>query len=230
MSNLSREIRQRGYYEIAVHPANFIENRIPYSELWKILQGSVVMLRGWPFPYIDQEKNAEHLEDSLRQSEDWEAHREVWRFYTSGQFIYIGAFIEDWTERQSLIGYRPKSGNPLLGCYDISSRCAEAYELAARLSNTAAGGNAMTVSISLHGIGGRQLYMEDPARALAWTNTAAIPDLTVRETVRQEDLLAQPRTLARQATQEIFLRFGFEANAAVLSALQAILQDRSTGR
>jgi hypothetical protein len=225
MSDLNREIRSRGHYEIAIRPEVFLADRVPYEALLDIVQQCAVRLRGWPFPYVGQNKDIQRLEDSIRETEDWERHLEIWRFYQSGQFVYIGSFREDWPERETLESYKPPSGRALLGCYSVSSRCAETYEFAARLANTAAGGDLMRISITLRGIEGRQLYMEDPARMLAWSNTASIPEFTVDETIRSEDLLAQPRILARQAVRKIFLRFGFDVNEAVLGALQAILTD-----
>jgi hypothetical protein len=209
MSDLSRNIRERGHYEIVIRPEGSIDDRVPYDELHSILQQCAVKLRGWPFPFVGSQNDAEPLEDSIRQNEDWERYREIWRFYQSGQFVYIGGFHEDWPERGATESYRPQSNHALLGCYDVSARCAETYELAARLANTVAGDNLMRISITLRNINDRQLYMEDPARQLAWSHTARIPEYTFDEMVKRDNLLAQPRVLARHATKEIFSRFGF---------------------
>jgi hypothetical protein len=228
MSDLSREIRSRGHYEIIIRPETFLADRIPYEKLLSILQQCAVRLRGWPFPYVAQNKNIQLLEDSIRQTEDWERHREIWRFYQSGQFAYIGSFHEDWPE-PAPESYKPPSEHPLLGCYSVSSRCAETYEFAARLANTAAGDNPMRISITLRDINNRQLYMEDPARTLAWSYTASLPEFTVDDVIKREDLLARPRARARQAARKIFLRFGFDINDTVLGALEAVLMDRGSG-
>jgi len=87
----------------------------------------------------------------------------------------------------------------------------------------------MHISITLRSINGRQLYMEDPARTLAWSNVAHIPEFTVDDVIQRDDLLAQPRVYARRAARQIFLRFGFDVNDTVLEALQAVLKDGNAG-
>ena len=51
MSDLTNKIRSRGHWIVAIHPAEFEADRIPYEQLDEIIPAIAVRLRGWPVPF-----------------------------------------------------------------------------------------------------------------------------------------------------------------------------------
>jgi hypothetical protein len=226
MTDLSTEIRSRGYFEIVIRPEAFVKERLAYEDLWTTIQRCALSLRGWDFPHLGGQETVERLEDSIRQSEDWQYYREVWRFFQSGQFAYLGGITEDWAERSERWQPSPvpAGASGLLGTQDVVARFTETYELAARLANTLAGDDQMRISLALRGLAGRQLYAEDPARHLSQVFKAAVTEYVVEETVERGALLADSRGLARIAVRKLLLRFGFDIHETVVSDLQGKLR------
>lgn len=225
---LVAEIRSRGHYDIVVRPAAFVIDRIPYEELWPIIQKCSVSLRGWDFPHAGTEDTLQHFDDSIRQRVDWQYYREMWRLYQSGQFAYVGGIHEDWAERSER--WRPpdppEGARGLLGGQDLVARFTEVYEFAARLAATPAGDDLMHIEVALRNLAGRQLYMEDPARHLTQTYRTDTAEFAAAETVDRAELLAEPQILARSAVRKLLLRFHFNAHETVLEQLQDNLRFR----
>jgi hypothetical protein len=211
MSELTERIRSAGYWLVQIHPTVFREKGIPnIQDLYPIIQRCVVEVRGWDFPHLDSKApTVPHL-DFIEQESEWQQFAERWRFYQSGQFVLLRAMPYDWRDRST--GWRPdqewKRG-AALGIGEALFDLFEVFEFAARLSNTAAGDDRMNVAITVGGLKGRRLVVDDPMRVAfeRASHVAEIDTLPLDCKCSRTDLLANPAELAVVAARELFARF-----------------------
>lgn len=218
MSNkdLSTKIRSAGYWETVIRPVTHDAARVrPISKLFPIIQKSAVQIRGWDFPHVDTHNSPQILQDSIAQASSWEHNHEVWRFYQSGQFVSLRGMAYDWRDESGW--WPPKKGEgwergAMLGMLDAFFTLVEIFEFAARLSNTEAGDSQMKIMITVGGLQGRTLYMDNPMRFSAFANhPAALPSFEVPPvTILRDQLLADPVAPAVEAAVELFARFNKE--------------------
>lgn len=131
MSDLTNEIRSKGYWRIDIHPADYVADRVPYPALKAILERTVVRLRGWDFPHLERQGTERRGNNWIGSETAWNYIREAWRLYQSGQFVYMRGVIEDWIEPDRLplprapIGVPPASASGThssLSARSLSSR------------------------------------------------------------------------------------------------------------
>jgi hypothetical protein len=210
MTELLKKIRSRGYWQIVVRPAEFIEKRIPdIVSLYPILQKTYVSLRGWDFPHLDSHAPPQIYLDSIGQEVDWQHHISTWRFYQSGQFIYITNISIDWRDQSSFWPADDKwKPGTLLGVGDILYRFTEVFEFAARLALSDAGSERVYINVTVGNLKGRALYVDDNQR---WpfhrVHKASIEKFPQSFELSRSDLIANPRDIALSAANELFKRF-----------------------
>ena len=220
MSDLTRKIRTAGYVEVSIRPSRFVADRVqPITSLFPIVQRCKVSLRGWDYPHIDRTQldPVPNL-DFVEQESEWEHHLEWWRLYQSGQFLSLRGISYDWRDQS---GVWPASENlhsgDLLMVEDTLFRLAEVFEFAARLSNTAAGDDPMHVDITFGGLEGRALAVSDFRRIGFVARTRAqIQEFPQKFVESSAELVAEPKSLAIHASQELFRRFGEELRTDLL--------------
>ena len=211
MSELTESIRSKGFWRIDVRPTDYVETRIPNAALKPILDRAVVRLRGWDFPHLDRQGRVSRGNHWLGGETDWSYYRESWRFYQSGQFVYLIGMHEDWVESfEGLALPRFPVGFKGIGVGDALFRITETYEFAARLAVSEAGGEQMRIGIELRNVARRRLYVDDPMR-MPMDNDYSFdePSLTLSATVSRADLAGRSRQLALDATLDFFGRFGW---------------------
>jgi hypothetical protein len=216
------KIRQRGYWEVTLHPGAFVERRIAkLGELRKIIEDLSVRFRGWDFPHIDREGPILGT-DWIESSVDWSNYVEYWRAYQSGQFIYIGGIRTDWYD-QSIFEQPSNDWKPgqLLPIGDTIYRLTEIFEFANRLAIGPLAVDAMTVSIKLVGLKGRRLYIDNQNRSgFSFPRTAGIEEYPMTFSVLSPELVAKTRELALTAAEELFERFDWEPGHDMLAQWQ----------
>jgi hypothetical protein len=232
MSQLTDIIKSKGYWSIVIRPSSFVDKRISdYSRLLPILQATSVQLRGWDFPHIDRRAELLRDLDSLGQETDWEYFKEAWRFFQTGQFAYLVAIHEDWTELAPA-RWRPPSHlasqGPLLGVGDTLFRFSEVFEFAARLSMSEAGSEKMHIKVELHGLKGRSLWVDDPGRgSFDHRYVSEMETYPFEIDIERQFLIANAREMAIEPTVELFKRFGWNASVEILKDQQLQLRSRS---
>src|SRR4051794_23076151 len=104
--DLKQSIEAAGHWRIEIMPLDFSEQRIPRKDLEAVIAKAVVRFRGWDYPYLAREDNQMKMGSFLSGKVDWERHREVWRFYRSGQFLHVVEFSENFPQyRKALEEY-----------------------------------------------------------------------------------------------------------------------------
>ena len=214
MSELTREIRTAGYWEVTIRPTSFRANRVAnLLDLQPILERCVVAVRGWDFPHIDRHAAVIPRLDFIEQESDWEQFRERWRFYQSGQFVILRAMHYDWRDRSGWhpVNQRWKRGAEL-GISEALYSLFEVFEFAARLSNTPAGDDPMRVDIKVGGIRDRMLVVDDPRRIgiPRGDRVAAIDVFPVEGQYSRTALMTNAAGLTVAAARDLFQRFNWD--------------------
>lgn len=223
MSELTDAIRSKGYWRIDIHPVEYVVDRVPYLSLKAVLDRTVVQLRGWDFPHLDSQGRVSRGSNWLGGETDWSYYREVWRFHQSGQFVYLLAINEDWTDSYVGLASYPRlpAGFKGLGVADVLFRVTETFEFASRLSVTEAGAEEIRIEIGLRNVAGRRLYVDDPRRS-PMDNVYSFDEERLESVVvvSRSDLAGRSRELALDATSEFFARFGWQPTRAMLRRQQ----------
>lgn len=214
MSDLLEKIRSRGYWHIVVRPGSFIENRVgSLSNLKGILERSSVRLRrSWSFPHVSDNAMLHKGADWIGQEIDLQNHLEMWRFYQSGQFVYFGGLVADWSnESDGRRGEASPNGKKKLGVLGVAIKYAEVFEFAARLSRTEAGDDAMHIEVSLRGIQNHELWTADfPIISTSDEGRKVSDEFSFKKDVYALSLLASSNELAFKAAVETFKCFGWK--------------------
>lgn len=227
MSELTTAIRSKGYWHVDVRPTDYIGDRVAYAALRSILDRTVVRLRGWDFPHLDGRGGDRRGNHWIGGETDWSYYKEAWRFYQSGQFVYLLGINEDWTEAyEGLTPYRrPPIGVSGLGVGDALFRITEIYEFASRLSVTEAGAEQMQINIDLRNVSARRLYVDDPGRMpMDHDYSFDEPALHWAATISRNDLAGRSREFALDAASEVFARFGWHPARSLLQEQQLQLR------
>lgn len=225
------EIVSRGYWQVVLRPVQFKAQRIAdIGDLRRIVEAAQVRLRGWYFPYVDREAEKRGA-DSVWQDVEFSEKREHWRAWQSGQFADINAFDLDW--RHLVDGKTARNGKPLTELFDVIElvfTLTEIFEFAANYTRSLPdGGDEYWLSVRLHGLKGRQLFVSSRERAgLYGPYEANVDELAAfEEATSSIELTASHRKMAVGAALSVVKRFGWDANLAVLESVQ---NDLTTGR
>lgn len=106
-----------------------------------------VSLRGWNYPHVpsrnDDRSGVINVGSYVEAWTDWMSHRELWRMYTSTQFLHYRAVNEDWLDRErggipADITAAQRRHGATLGIISCLWHLAEVFEFVARLHQTAA--------------------------------------------------------------------------------------------
>jgi hypothetical protein len=221
VSDLTNAIRSKGYWRIDIHPTDYVTERVPYVALKSTLERTVVRLRGWDLPHFDRQGTERRGNNWIGSETEWNYVREAWRFYQSGQFVYMRGMIEDWIEPDRIQFGRIPLGVPSLGVGDALFTISEIFEFASRLSVTDAGADQMRVEIDLRNVAGRHLYVDDVNR-MRMDNQYSFHDaaLTRSVVVSRADAAGRSRELALDMASDIFGHFGWHPDRALLQGQQ----------
>lgn len=229
MKDILNKIKTRGYWEVTIHPTEFIENRIDNPTKCKeIIRQLSVQLRGWDYPHYDYNNNPKTNIDFVEQEFEWQDKIEYWRYYQSGQFVHFFAMWEDWQEYSTIMG--PKlSAKPgqVLSVFNALYHFTEIYEFASRLAVKGYIGAACRVHITLHGTKGRSLRILDPSRLLFANYRSELDTIPKDIKTDTSTIISKSADLALEHCVWVFQRFNWDnVPIGVLKEEQRKLLDR----
>jgi hypothetical protein len=205
---LLKKIKSRGYWKIIIRPSKFKKDLIEsLGKCDKIIQDSIVGLRGWDYPHYPSEGTTTGL-DYIEGRVDWQEFLEVWRFYQSGQFVHFIGLREDWWEDDKRAHLEVVG--PSLSILGALYTLTEIYVFASRLTKLMELNEPIVVSISLVNTEGRKLVTLDPARFLRGDYVAQINEISIEKTHPITKLLTAHAELALEDTTWIFERFNWK--------------------
>jgi hypothetical protein len=216
-------IKSRGYFTAEIRPAEYQPHRVAtFVELEQIVERSQVRLRGWYFPHISRDKPILREKDAISQAVDWDNHLEIWRFYKSSQFLFIGGLSHDWRDRSGL--WPAKSGwnwRESLSLPEVIFRCTESLEFASRIGNTPASGDETYCALKVENIAGRRLSIGmDNRMDIDDGHRSSVNEIVWEKTVNRPELLAGARELALDAVSAACEYFHWDASRAILRDIQ----------
>lgn len=220
--SLLAKFKGRGYREVVIRPTKFAEQRVAnVRDPHEIVRSKRVGIRGWGVPhYGRQDPNLR--KDHIEQEVDFLGYVEAGRLYRSGMFVCLGGLRADWDEQERQPGPRwVLRPGKILGVADTIRILTEAFELAARLSMTAAGSDRMHVAATVHGLEGRKLHMEVLSRHLPpRPPREGLPDFRQAADFTRQHLVSESRTVAVTWAREVFRRFDWDASLGILKGIQ----------
>ncbi len=196
-----REGLVEGFWQLAVFPADYEENRIAaLSRLQKVRRESAVSIRGWDFPHVDPEHDAV-FEDGLESVTHWSRYHEAHRIYRSGLFSWRRRFAEDYTEH--LTG----SLSYVSTIYSFT----EFFVFASRFASLVMESGDVYVQLLASGLHGRQLF-SDASSAVIFPGEYSTAASEFRYPLRLAlgELRASHLDLARDAVLLFLGLFGAE--------------------
>lgn len=219
------DIRSGPHWRLLIRPESYesqmIESRRRCREL---VEAAKVRLGGWDFPVVswsaaDQGTGNDYVDSWV---EGW--GKEYWRFYQSGQFLYLST-IREHADRhwRSEIETRAKQGIHILpdsfnwdvvpGFVEIVNlvyRVTEYFEFAARLVQQGAYHERITIRIGLNSINRFVLATHDPRRFWPQYFASSVEKLENEWRVTPDVLINDSAEPARDAIVWFFEGFGWD--------------------
>lgn len=210
-NKLLNTIKSRGYWRINFKP--LADQGLELPRCREIVENSSVKLRGWYYPHVPHGglvTGNNYKEGGI----DWNAEKEVWRMYQSGQFIHYKSMEEDWLAEDSWFSERLREIKPRM-VFDVLwavYRITEIYEFAARLARAGLYKEGVEIDIQLGNVGGRKLeIITDVMRAPLFGEYKAGEDIKFVKAYTWQQLAEQDiKEQALGAIVYIFQRFGWD--------------------
>ncbi len=230
-------IKGGGHWRFTFTPTMFRQNRLPtLAEIDRLIQETKISFRGWDFPhysYRDEERSR-----GANFVQGWvyrERHRDFWRMYQSGQFVYMFSFWEDEDAHKQKLAHfiaDELDGFEPAGYLNVTNICWTLLEGFAFISRLAAKGlfdEGVEFEAQLNGIQRRVLSFAEFRRSLSrayWTEDDL---LTYSKALSLEEALAKYRESANAASRYILERFGLDLSDEIADGIFAELlpHDRS---
>jgi hypothetical protein len=228
MSDLTTKIQSKGYWAVAIHPATFVEERVPYEDLDEIIPALAVRLRGWPVPFANEGRH-ERVRGNDWVGQDVDATTvsmyEAWRLFSSGLFTHLRAVSADW--RSGAETTPIEAGfDSAIEVWEILFYLTEIFELATRLAFSIAGDEEMVIEVGLHNLENRGLVVGQSNRVpFSQPYRSHVPTIEREVHLSREQLAGGGRKEAVEMARQFFLRFGWKPSAQQLIEHQRELVD-----
>jgi hypothetical protein len=223
-----KEIKSQGYWQVVIRPATEAKPRVTSEvELDRIVTDNQVRMRGWPFPYVSHQEPIDHGVGFAEQASSWDWFLDYWRLTQTGQFLYLGAFKEDWESRGGFRSPRPGKPGEYLSVGNVIYRFAEILEFASKFSQSEAGADAMLVEIAAFGLAGREVAIVDPARAeFDYPRKTVSPHWVERRSIGRAELQTRHEEIACEMCARFFGIFGWKTDAKFIQEYLDTLRRR----
>jgi hypothetical protein len=221
-SPLITEIQTRGSWRLVIRPENFVQERIHFGQLYPLVRDNAVNLRSHSFPFVFPQLTPGEDWISEELSQSWVI--EAWRFYQSGQFVYLGGILDDWRDRMNFPLSEGWKSGVTLTIEEVVYRCTEFFEFASRLALAGAYqlNSKMHIEVFVDGLKGRVLSVDRYNRLPIPRGSATAADhVSCRREFTQGDLVAQPKKLALQMAIAVFNRFNWDPSQDYLQGVQS---------
>lgn len=223
------EVKTRGYWDLSIHPTEFLATRIPFEILEPLIRATAVSRPNWgQFPAIDAETQNNRIirgNDWVGGSFSWDLIREVWKFYQSGQFHqHVGLFY-DWKDKSRILPCSPGwSFDTHFPVGQVLAQISYFFEFANRLSARLADHNqgAFRIEVAFKHLANRLLIVDDPRRTPFLTRyEGPSEDVLLQRDYTAVELVSNWETLALEYAKVLFSRFGWNPSPAMLAEIQA---------
>ncbi len=207
-----------------IRPDRFSQDKIAYDALYPLVQRTTVSLRSDNFPNVVLSFPLLRGTDCIGQDIEAGYFLEAWNMYQSGQFVHYSGMIDDWSDQSGSRlpeGWQP--GNSL-AIEEVVRQYTGIFVFASRLALTDAYAQDthLSIDVLIKSLQGRYLYIATPRKIpLLWDYKADIPEFRSTKRLQRDELIANAKELAIQASRELFLRFGWDAAQVSLENIQS---------
>lgn len=216
VSPVLERILGAGHLDVAIRPAPFDAERVSPSRLEPLVADHAVRLRGWPLPYVDYKipiiRHGSWIGQDIEPTVV--PHCEAWRMCTSGQFLHRRMLATDLRDSDQLLPDAP-GATGAVAVWDVLLYLVEVAELAARLATTLEC-ESVAIHVLLDRVAGRQLIAGDWSRAHFADYIVSADRLEANDVIASTTLIAEPRAVGVQLTQQLLRQFGAEVSDQVL--------------
>ena len=223
MIELPVPVLEHPHWRVNFRPATYEPNLIPtLAKCFEIIEKNKLSLRGWDFPHLSRRDTERvHGNNWIASWSDFSGHYEYWRFYQSGQFIYIGAVREatetEWKKKleddmKSHLSYMKNiDWTAIPGFISIVNfvyRVTEIYEFASRLCQAQVYSGTLKITIELKGV--KEFVLSAPWDSV-WHSyySATENDLATGNEIATDTLVASSKEEALKSIAWFFERFGW---------------------
>jgi hypothetical protein len=212
------QISEGPYYSLRIVPA--APRRKSLAEMRAIVSDNAVSIRGWDFPHARDPET--YTGDAYVFGViDWDRHRELWRAYPSGQFLYIGSVwdiyphtqvrLMDEIRSQVVIASdaQKQSVSGAISFVGIIYAVTEFYIFAARLSSSIEAAGLIRIQVVLHNVEGWALASGEPSVIWHSFRQAQVPRISSDREIAATTLVGDPLGSGRVAIREILEKFNW---------------------
>lgn len=227
-------IKAHGYWRINFQPLVATTKLATMQECRDRVESNVVSLRGWSYPHFDRggapdsggvQPCGKYLEGWVY----WDRFEEYWRMYQSGQFInYVAMRLDKVLEQNKDPKRIPNAPGTHLPVVETIYFVTEVFEFLARLVRSGLYDEGVRVSISLHGLENRILWVDDPRRMEFFHGyRTGAPTFDRTWELSREEVMQSSREHAHRFLIELFDAFGWNPTATQIANDQEKLLTRS---
>lgn len=225
IQSLPAKIKESPHWRVRFLPGEYKPKRIGTlpSELFDIIKQTQVNLRGWPYPFLSENRDGQIRSDNyIASGVSWSGHEECWRLYYSGQFIHIFSIREkampEWDEQlreSAQYCIHRRADDDLLdipgfiNIINLLYHFTEVFEFASRLCNKRLSDCNLQVIIELNGIKGFSL-MAGPERFWHGYYPATSDTITKTWDTNSEMIIAKSSEMALEGCVSFLNMFGWD--------------------
>jgi len=204
------KIKSRGYWEVIIYPLTFRKFRFTSLAFCKkLIEDNKVRLRGWDYPHISHDYGIRSGTNWVETVTDWDAYKEVWRMYQSGQFHHLFGCREDWWDKVRIFWSEQRYLTPNYGLSVLSTlyTITEIYEFTTRLAKTEIFDDSFRLTIKLNGMKDRRLVTVDIKRSLDGVFICGSEQIAINRKLVVSELLEKRNEFAVDDTVSVFEHF-----------------------
>jgi hypothetical protein len=216
-------VLQHPHWRVNVRPEHHNPELLPtLSACLETVRATKLSLRGWDFPHISNKPGQTTTgRNWVASFGEFMSHVEYWRFYQSGQFLYLGAVREalskEWISQlrgaaQAHASWRTDvNWEQVPGFFSLLNflyTVTEIFEFPARLAQRGIYAGQVSITIELKRVKG---FVLTPEIDRAWSDVRATTEDTIGRTwtVDSRELLASSADISLAATAWFFERFNW---------------------
>ncbi|MCU7492773.1 MAG: hypothetical protein HF312_17495 [Ignavibacteria bacterium] len=224
---LLEKIKSRGYWRINFQPLKIDIKFDLLKECKDIVLKNAVNLRGWDYPHVPlrNDENGAILKKNnfVEGFEDFGNHKEFWRMYQSGQFLYYRGLREDWFDEDPWKIRYVKEIKPgkYLGIFmSVIFEITEAYLFLSRLTQSGLYSKGVLLNVSLRNTEKRELWTEYKGMPFVEPRFTGAKDLNFSVQYTKDEVISNPKELAAKLIEQIFDRFGWNPDPGLIKQSQ----------
>lgn len=200
----SKIASEAGYWEVIAYPNSYKPELIANPvDVGDIVNNSIVHLRGWDFPHVDNHEHASNFNKGKQSFTDSDTVqvKEAWRMHKSGLLVWKQYFRED------LRGF-DEEGRKVLFFVSSIYAVTEYMLFFKRVYSEILDSDTVHINLSLFGCRDRMLA-SSPGTLLGGSYISNEDQITIEKNVKAVDLRASFESVARIFIREIFMLFNW---------------------